>query len=97
MNDAIEIKKSEVENYVVEWDSHKNYLYLAVKVVRVFRKNGEITRRKYKNMVTSPGIDLALPASLQKRQLKEVVKTMNDLIKAIKTALKDPPKKKVEF
>ena len=97
MSNPIEIKKSEMENYVIEWEFYENYAFLSVKVVRVFKKKGEITRRKYKNMITSPGIDLTQPDAEQKSQLRQAKQAINEVAKAMKAAMKSMPKKKVEF
>lgn len=86
-----------MEHYVVEWNSHQNRLYVAVKVVRVFRKKGGLVEKKYKNMITTRSIDQTLPAALQKRQQRDALRTWAEIDKAVRTALKDIPKKKIEF
>ena len=95
--DPIEVKKSEIESYIIEWDCHNNWLYLTVKVVRLFRKRGEITKKKYKNMVAFRGVDQTLPEPLQQSQLKESKRTWQEVKKAVDKAFQNMPKKKVEF
>lgn len=97
MNDPIEIKKSEMEVYVIEWNSHMNYLYLTLKVVRLFRKKGGFIKKKYKNMITLPGIDQTLPSTLQQGQLRESRRAWSEIKKTIDAALQNMPKEKVEF
>lgn len=97
MSDPVKIRKSEIEKYVIEWNSHRNYQYLALKVVRVFNRKGGITREKYKNMIATPGIDITLPPALQKKQLRLSKATWMQIHKAMMAAFNDMPKKKVEF
>jgi len=97
MNDPIEIKKNRMEVYVIEWNSHMNYQYLTLKIVRLFQKKGVATRKKYKNMITLPGIDQTLPDTLQLGQLHKAVKKWDEIDKAVRTALQSMPKKQVEF
>lgn len=97
MNDSIEIKKSELERYVVEWNYHHNRLYVAIKVVRIFHKKGSLDRKKYKNMITLPSIDQTLPATLQQGELRDVKRVWGEIKKAVDGALKEMPKRKLEF
>ena len=97
MIDPIKIKKSKVEFYLVGWDSHEKWLYVAIKVIRIFHKKGGVTQEKFKNMINTASIDQTLPAPLQEKQRREALRQWKEVNKAVVATLKEMPKKKVEF
>lgn len=91
-DEPTKLQKNRQETYHVQWDSYKNTMYVAIKVIRKLQRKDAPTKYYHKNMITVGGIDLTKPDAIQNQKAKEAIQKWDKIDKAVREKLKNVPR-----